>query len=120
MPNQVKSVVADLRAEAVAPVCRAPVSSTVTQAASAVPPAARHGFRRESVLAVDQQPHHLAFGDDDAEGAQLRDQPLHGHLPLVILGEHEAAQFRAEMSVTPAGNGASTVLPSGVRQRSRR
>jgi len=29
---------------------------------------------------------------------ELRGQPLHRHLTLVVLGEHEAAQVRAEMS----------------------
>jgi len=49
-------------------------------------------------VAVDQQAHHLAFGDAEAERLQLRGQSLHGHLPMVVLGEYEAAQLRTEMS----------------------
>src|SRR6478609_7971176 len=40
------------------PACRAPVSSTVIQEASAVPSVTRHAFDQETVLAIDQ-PYHL-------------------------------------------------------------
>ena len=56
------------------------------------------GFGDEAILAGDQQPHHLALGDVDADGAQLRHQPRHRHLALVVLRQHEASQFRPEMA----------------------
>ncbi len=62
-------------------------------------PGAQHIARliEEAVLAGDQQTHELPLGDHDAERAQQRQQPRHRDLPLMILGEHEAAQFRPEM-----------------------
>ena len=53
----------------------------------------------KSVLALDQQADDLAFGNDDAEAAQQRHQSRHRHLPLMVLGEHEAAQLRPEMTM---------------------
>ena len=41
----------------------------------------------------------MTLGDKDAEAAQQGHQPRHGHLPLMVLGEHETAQFRSEMPV---------------------
>jgi hypothetical protein len=37
---------------------------------------------KEAVLPGDQQPHHLALGDREAEAAQLLDQPRHRHPDL--------------------------------------
>ena len=45
----------------------------------------------EVTLAVNQQTHDLALRDADPDGAQLRGQPLHRHLALVILQQYEAA-----------------------------
>ena len=67
----------------------------------------------------DQQANHLPLGDDDAESTQQCDQSRRRDLSLMILGEHEAAQFGSEMTIDAGGKGAVTVLPSGVRQRSR-
>jgi hypothetical protein len=41
----------------------------------------------------------LALGDEDAEAAQQRHQARYRHLPLMILGEHEAAQLRPEVTI---------------------
>src|SRR5712672_1295857 len=53
----------------------------------------------ETVLALDQQADHLALGDEDAEAAQQRHQPRRRHLSLMVLGEHEAAQLRPEVTI---------------------
>jgi hypothetical protein len=60
-------------------------------------PGAQHvaGLVEEAVLAGDQQADDLAFGDDDPERPQQGQQPRHRDLALMILGEHEAAQFRS-------------------------
>jgi hypothetical protein len=50
------------------------------------------------VLAFDQQTEHLALADQDAEAAQ-RHQSGHCHLPLMVLGEREAAQLRPEVTI---------------------
>ena len=55
-------------------------------------------FGQETVLAIDQQPHHLALGDAETHRAQLRGEPLHRYLALVMLQQHEAAQLRPEMT----------------------
>jgi len=57
------------------------------------------GLRQEALLAGDQQANDLALGDVDAEAVQQPDQPRHRDLSLMILGEHEAAQFGSEMTV---------------------
>jgi len=57
------------------------------------------GLGKEAVLARGQQADHMAFGDDDAETAQQRHQSRHRHLPLMVLGEHEAAQLRPEVTI---------------------
>jgi hypothetical protein len=49
-------------------------------------------------VTVNQQTHHPALGDADPDGVQLRRQPLHGDLPLVVLQQHEAAQLRTGMA----------------------
>ena len=51
------------------------------------------------VLAFDQEAEHLALADEDAEAAQQRHQSRHCHLPLMVLGEHEAAQLRPEVTI---------------------
>ena len=53
----------------------------------------------EAVLPLDQQAHDLALGDQNAECLQQRYQSRCRHLPLMVLGEHEAAQFRSEMTM---------------------
>ena len=54
------------------------------------------GLGEEAVLILVEQAHDLAFGDEDAERPQQRHQPRHGHLPLMILGQHETAQLRPQ------------------------
>ena len=68
-------------------------------------PGAQHlaTFRQEVVLLIDQQAHDLPLGDAHPERQQQTDQPLHRHLSLVILHQHEAAQFRPEMAADARG-----------------
>jgi hypothetical protein len=77
---------------------RAPVSSTLIQDAALRP--ARHLARlvEEGALALVQQPDDLALGDRDADRPELGDQARHGHLALVVLGQHEPAQRRPEVA----------------------
>src|SRR5690349_12422187 len=81
-----KAVVADVRAEAVVAgvpcagiidgdPCRRLQASTEYSAA----------FGEKVVLPIDQQAHHLTLRDAEPDGAQLRGQPLHRHLTLVVL-----------------------------------
>src|SRR5271169_4573466 len=92
--------VADLRAEAI----RSFVASAGVvhrDPGSTEEPGPQHiaGLIAEAVLAIDQQAHDLTLGDDDPEPAQQRHQTWHRRLPLMILGEHEAAQFRPEVTI---------------------
>jgi len=57
------------------------------------------GFVLETLLAGDQQANDLPLGDEDAEPSQQRDQSRRRDLSLMVLGEHEAAQFRSEMTI---------------------
>ena len=57
------------------------------------------GFVLETLLAGDQQADDLPLGDEDAEPLQHRDQSRRRDLSLMVLGEHEAAQFRSEMTI---------------------
>jgi hypothetical protein len=57
------------------------------------------GFVQETLLAGDQQADDLPLGDEDAEPSQHRDQSRRRDLSLMVLGEHEAAQFRSEMTI---------------------
>ena len=61
------------------------------------------GLGQKPILLVNQQTHDLALRDADAERLQHGDQPLHRHLSLVVLHQHEATQFRAEMATHAAG-----------------
>ena len=95
-----KMSVADLGAEAVGSlVARAGVVHR--DPGGAGKPGAEHitGFIEEAVLTGDQQTHELALGDHNADRPQQRQQPRHRDLPLMILGEHEAAQLWPKMSV---------------------
>src|SRR5271168_476461 len=56
-------------------------------------------FLYEALLAGDQQTNDLSLGDQDANPSQQRDQSRRRDLSLMIQGEHEAAQFRSEMTV---------------------
>src|SRR6202521_5280177 len=78
---------------------RAPVSSTVIQAALASPARSTSRLGKEAVLAGDQQTHELSIGDENADRQQQSQQSRHRDLPLMVLEKHEAAQFRPKMSV---------------------
>ena len=116
-----EAVIADLRAESVAGfVPRAGVVDG--NPVGGFQAGAQHvaGFAAERILPGDQQAHHLPLGDADADRLQLRHQPRHGDLALVVLCQHETTQLRPKWPLMPGGSGASTVCPSGVSQRSRR
>ena len=59
------------------------------------------GFADEAFLFVGQQALHLAFRDGHADRLQQRHQPGQRRLPLMILHQHEAAEFGAEMAIDP-------------------
>ena len=46
--------------------------------------------------------HDLPGGDGHADGPQLRHQARHRDLPLMILGQHKAAQFGPKVTINPA------------------
>ena len=92
--------VADLGAEAVLGlVARPGVVDRDPRRVGQAGPQHGAGFVQEALLAGDQQANDLPLGDDDAEPAQQRDQPRRRDLSLMILGEHEAAQFGSEMTI---------------------
>jgi hypothetical protein len=85
-------VIADLRAEAIPPgVTRAGIIDRDPGCVVQARPQHITALGEEAVLPGDQQAHHLALGDADADCMQLRRQPLHRHLALVVLQQHEAA-----------------------------
>jgi hypothetical protein len=51
-------------------------------------------FGQECILVGDQHTHDLPLGDVHTNRPKHRHQPRHGHLSLVVLHRHEAAQFR--------------------------
>ena len=53
------------------------------------------------MLALVQEPHHLTLGDLDAEIAEEPRQAFHAGLCPVVLRQHEAAEFGAEMTPRP-------------------
>ena len=92
-------VVAQLGADAVAvPVAGAGVVDA--DPARRAQPGPQHLARlgEEGVLARVQQPDDLALGDDDADRPELGHQARHGHLALVVLGQHEPAQLGPEVA----------------------
>src|SRR3712207_6261602 len=60
---------------------------------------------QEAPLIPARQAHDLPLGDGDPDRAQLRDQARHGRLPLMVLGQHVAPEFGAEVAIDPAGQG---------------
>ena len=92
-------VVAELGADAV-PVLVAGAGVVDADPARRGQPGPQHLARlvEEGVLARVQQPDDLALGDRDADGPELGHQARHGHLALVVLGQHEAAQLRPEVA----------------------
>ena len=95
-------VVADLRADAIAALV-ARASVVHRDPGGGLQPRSQHvaRFVEKAVMAVDQQTHDLTLGDAEADRLQLFHQPLHRHLALVVLHQHEAAQFRAKMAGYP-------------------
>ena len=91
-------VVADLRADAVRALVTCPrvIHRNPTRCLQT---RAQHvaRFGQELILPGDQQTHDLPLGDGEAHRLQQRHQPRHGHLPLVVLHQHEAAQLRPEV-----------------------
>jgi hypothetical protein len=93
-----KFVIADLRAEAVpARVTRARVVHGDPGGRLQACPQNVTVLGQEPILSGDQQAHHLSLGDGDADPPQLCHQTRHGHLPLMVLRQHETAQLRPEM-----------------------
>jgi hypothetical protein len=89
-PSEV--VVADLRAEPVLPgVTRAGVVHRDPGGRLQAGAQYFTALGQEVVVTVDQQAHHLPFGDADADRLQLSHQPLDGDLPLMVLQQYEAA-----------------------------
>jgi hypothetical protein len=73
----------------------------------------------EVVLTVNQQTHHLALRDVDAEREQLRHRSLHRHLALVVLQQNTKRRSSGpQWLLTPAGNAATMVCPSGTTKSS--
>jgi hypothetical protein len=93
-----KAVVADLRAEAVHRLMPRP-GVVGRDPGGARQPGAQYlaGFVEKAVLLGRQQPHHLPLGHRQAEVAQLRDQPRHPHLSLMVLRHNKAPQRGAKM-----------------------
>lgn len=94
-----ETVVTDLRAEPVGvPIPRPGVVDRDPGGALQAGPQHLAALGQEVRLAVDQQTQHLPLGDADADRPQLRRQPLHRDLTLVVQHQHEAAQLRTEMA----------------------
>ena len=99
-PEPGKLRVADLGAEAVLGfMARSGVIGGDPRRAGQAGSQHRAGFVDEALLAGVQQANHLPLGDHDAEPLQQRDQSRRRDLSLMILGEHEAAQFRPEVTI---------------------
>ncbi len=92
-------VIADLRAEPVlAGMARAGVVHRDPTRGLQAGPQHIMVFHQEPILPGNQQAHHLSLGDADADPPQLCHQPRHGHLPLMVLRQHEATQLWPEMT----------------------
>jgi hypothetical protein len=99
-------VVADLRAAAI--LCPVPRPSVVDRdPARVLQSGPQHvlALVEERLLISDQQAHDLPLGNGDPQPPQLRDQPRHGGLPLVVLGQHIAPRLRPEVAIDPARQG---------------
>ena len=78
-------------------------------------PRAQHrlGLLDEGLDAAGQEPHDLALGDREPERGEEGRDPLHRHLALMVLQQHEAAQLRAEM----AAHARRQAAPRGFARR---
>ncbi len=74
----------------------------------------------EAIQLRGQQPHHLTFGDRQAQAGQKRHDPFAGHLALKMQHQHKTIRCGPHPPTIPAASGAISVSPSGVSQRSRR
>jgi hypothetical protein len=94
-----EAVVADLRADTVGALV-AGAGVVHRDPGGGLQPGAQHiaGFGEEAIMVGDQQAHDLSLGDADADRLQLRHQPRHGDLALIVLPQHEAAELRPEMA----------------------
>lgn len=61
------------------------------------------GFHEEVIVLFRQQPLHLTFRDRHTQRSQRRHQPGRGRLTLMIVHQHEAAEFATEMTIDPLG-----------------
>jgi hypothetical protein len=106
-------VVADLRADAIHRLVPRP-GVVDRDPARARQPGPQHlpALLEEAPLTLDQQAHDLPLGDGDPNRPQLRDQPRHGGLPLMVLGQHIAPQLRPEVALHPARQGRHHQPPS--------
>ena len=99
MPNQAKWSLPIWVQKPFAALWRAPVSSTVIQAAR-LQPGAQHvaaSSRKRSWPSISSRTT-WRLEIADADRPQLRHQPRHGDLALMVLGQHEAAQLRPEVA----------------------
>ena len=60
-----------------------------------------------------EQADDLALGDHDADGPELGHQTRHGDLALMVLQQHEAAQFRPKVAGNPGRHRRENGLPVG-------
>ena len=105
-------VIADLRADAIHRLVPRP-GVVDRDPARALQPGPQHllALVKERLLLPDQQTHDLPFGDGDPNRPQLRHQPRHGGLPLMVLGQHIAPQLRPEVALHPARQRRHDQLP---------
>ena len=98
-PEPGEAVVADLRADRVAPLVARPGIIDADPGCvrkSGAQDIAR--FLDEGLVIGDQQARQLPLGDFDPDREQLREQAGRGDLSLMVLAEHETAQLGAEMA----------------------
>src|SRR3954454_13558999 len=76
-------------------------------------PGAQHIARliEKTLVTLDEQAHDLPRGDGQTNGPQLRHQARKSDLPLMVLGQHKAAQFGPEVAIDPARQRRHDQLP---------
>src|SRR3954451_23795931 len=76
-------------------------------------PGAQHvaSLIEKALVAMDEQAHDLPRGDRQAKGPQLCYQARQSDLPLMILGQHKAAQLRPAVAINPARQRRHDQLP---------
>src|SRR5262249_61985317 len=58
---------------------------------------------KEGILAINEQPHNLALGDDDADVVEQVHQPWHRDLALHILSNDESLELSAKVTNRSGG-----------------